>query len=162
MFWDKIQSIDTWPLCYKSRSIDTCRHQYQQYFIQKYSLSNFNERCTLVACSQILVQSKCPCSGLLTTWPWQSKPKISLPTLLVLPDSISCLWRNSRCLARPRPLSSSPCVNTPSNVLLPASTFPTTAILKSTISHSNYYHMYIFDYSFFYHSWWPVVPVVFQ
>ena len=55
---------------------------------------------------------------------------MSLPTLEVLPVSISCLWRNSLCRAVPRPLSSSPWVSTPSSVLLPASTFPTTATLS--------------------------------
>ncbi len=56
---------------------------------------------------------------------------MSLPTLDVRPDSSSCLWRKSFCLARPRPLSRPPCVNTPSNVLFPASTFPTTATLSN-------------------------------
>lgn len=69
-------------------------------------------------------------SGLLTTAPPLSKPKISFPTLLVLPDSASCLWRKSFCLACPLPLSSSLWVKTPSNVDFPASTFPTTATLN--------------------------------
>lgn len=63
--------------------------------------------------------------------PSASKPRISWPTLLVLPDSCSCLWRNSFIRASPRPLSSSPWVNTPSKVDFPASTFPTTAILQN-------------------------------
>lgn len=61
--------------------------------------------------------------------PTLSKPKMSLPTELVRPVSISCLCRNSLCRACPLPLSSSPCVNTPSRVDLPASTLPTTATL---------------------------------
>ena len=92
-------------------------------------LATLNNVITLLASSQILTQSKLPWSGLFTTCPWLSKPRMSLPTLLVLPDSISCLWRNNFCLARPRPLSRSPCVKTPSRVLLPASTLPTTATL---------------------------------
>lgn len=59
--------------------------------------------------------------------PSLSKPKISFPTELVLPDSISCLCLNSFCLACPLPLSSSACVRTPNSVDFPASTFPTTA-----------------------------------
>ena len=84
---------------------------------------------TLDDFSQIFTQSRLPCSGLLTTFPWQSKPRMSLPTLLVLPDSISCLCRKSFCRAWPRPLSNSTWVKTPSRVLFPASTFPTTATL---------------------------------
>ncbi|CAN8007641.1 unnamed protein product [Ixodes pacificus] len=77
------------------------------------------------------IQSSCPPwgSGWLTTLPLESKPRMSLPTLEVRPDSTSCLCRNSFCRARPRPLSSSPWVSTPSRVLLPASTLPTTATL---------------------------------
>lgn len=59
--------------------------------------------------------------------PSPSNPKMSFPTELVRPDSISCLCRKSFKRAVPRPLSKSPCVNTPNNVDLPASTFPTTA-----------------------------------
>lgn len=71
-----------------------------------------------------------PCtSHLLMTFPWLLNPSISFPTLLVRPDSISCLCRKSFWRANPLPLSSSPCVNTPSKVLLPASTLPTTATL---------------------------------
>lgn len=55
---------------------------------------------------------------------------MSLPTELVRPLSISCLCRNRRWRACPRPLSSSPCVSTPNSVDLPASTFPTTATLQ--------------------------------
>jgi len=71
----------------------------------------------------ITTYSPCP-SVLFTTLPMLSNPRMSLPTLEVLPDSISCLWRNSFCRAIPRPLSSSPWVSTPSSVLFPASTFP--------------------------------------
>ena len=92
-----------------------------------------NNPITFVDCSHIFVQSRFPWSGLLTTLPWQSNPKISFPTLLVLPDSNSCLCRNNFWRARPRPLSRSPCVNTPSKVLFPASTFPTTATLKEIL-----------------------------
>lgn len=45
----------------------------------------------------------------------------------VLPDWISCKWRNRFNRALPRPLSSSPWVSTPRRVLLPASMFPSTA-----------------------------------
>ncbi len=91
---------------------------------------------TLEDFSQILVQSRLPpwLSGLLTTWPSWSNPRMSLPTLLVRPLSISCLCLKSFCRAKPRPLSSSPWVSTPSRVLLPASTFPTTATLRKTPS----------------------------
>lgn len=68
-------------------------------------------------------------SGWLTTFPLLSNPSMSLPTLLVLPDSISCLCLKSFNLASPLPLSSSPWVRTPNSVLLPASTLPTTATL---------------------------------
>lgn len=61
--------------------------------------------------------------------PRLSNPRISFPTELVRPDSISCLCRNNFCLACPLPLSNSPCVSTPRRVDLPASTFPTTATL---------------------------------
>lgn len=64
------------------------------------------------------------------TCPSWSKPRISFPTLLVRPLSISCLCLKSFWRAKPLPLSSSPCVSTPSRVLLPASTFPTTATLN--------------------------------
>lgn len=96
-------------------------------------LVSLSYRClpTLVASSQIFIQSRCPWSGLFTTLPQASNPKMSLPTLLVRPDSISCLCRNSFCRAKPRPLSSSPCVSTPSRVLFPASTLPTTATLDN-------------------------------
>lgn len=63
--------------------------------------------------------------------PVLSNPRMSFPTELVLPVSASCLCRNSRLRACPLPLSSSPCVNTPSRVDLPASTLPTTATLKT-------------------------------
>ena len=55
----------------------------------------------------LFTHSPCP-SDLLTTCPFPSNPSISLPTLEVLPDSISCLCRNSLCRACPLPLSSSP------------------------------------------------------
>lgn len=84
--------------------------------------------------SQIFTQSKWPWSGLFTTLPTPSNPRISLPTELVRPLSISCLCRNRRCRAWPRPLSSSPCVRTPNKVDLPASTLPTTATLKERSS----------------------------
>lgn len=54
--------------------------------------------------------------------------------LLVRPDSISCLCLNMLVRAPPLPSSSIPCVSTPNNVLLPASTFPTTATRRSTWS----------------------------
>ena len=85
---------------------------------------------TFVDCSQIFVQSRFPWSGLFTTFPWQSNPRMSFPTLLVRPDSSSCLWRKSFWRARPRPLSRPPWVSTPNRVLFPASTFPTTATLQ--------------------------------
>lgn len=85
-----------------------------------------------------------------TTSPLLSKPMISMPTELVLPLSISCLWRNKLTRALPRPSSRPPFTSTPSMVLLPASTaqrqqpfvtlcihnspFPTTAILVSITS----------------------------
>ena len=62
--------------------------------------------------------------------PLLSNPRISLPTLLVRPDSTSCLCLKSFKRAVPRPSSRAPCVNTPSNVLFPASTLPTTATLQ--------------------------------
>lgn len=58
-------------------------------------------------------------------------PKISWLILDVRPDWISCKWRNKLRRALPWPLSNSPCVRTPSNVLFPASTFPNTASRKS-------------------------------
>lgn len=79
-----------------------------------------------------------------------SKPIISMPTELVRPLSISCLWRNRLTRAFPRPSSRPPLTRTPNMVLLPASTachqlcasnlvrhdspFPTTAILVSMTS----------------------------
>ena len=68
-------------------------------------------------------------SGLFTTSPFESNPRISLPTLLVRPVSASCLCRNNFKRAVPRPSSKEPCVKTPNNVLFPASTLPTTATL---------------------------------
>ena len=70
-----------------------------------------------------------PSSGDLL--PSALKPRMSCPTELVRPESASCLCRNSFIRARPLPLSSSPWVNTPSSVDLPASTFPNTAILRT-------------------------------
>ena len=102
-------------------------HKY--YVLSPQITHNATTKHTLLAFSQILTQSRLPCSGLLTMTPQLSKPRMSLPTLLVRPDSISCLCRNSFWRAYPRPLSSSACVRTPSRVLLPASTFPTTATL---------------------------------
>jgi len=61
------------------------------------------------------------------TSPLLLKPRISWLMLDVRPDWISCRWRNRLSLARPRPLSNWPCVRTPRTVLLPASTFPSTA-----------------------------------
>merc|ERR1719209_1751177 len=49
----------------------------------------------------------------------------------VLPDWISCKWRNIFSLAAPRPLSSSPCVKTPSKVDFPTSADPRTQTLRS-------------------------------
>lgn len=65
------------------------------------------------------------------TSPWLLNPRISWLIQEVLPVWISCRWRNKFSLARPLPLSSSPWVRTPSNVDLPASTFPSTASLRS-------------------------------
>ena len=70
---------------------------------------------TLLLFSHTLTQSSAPWSGWLTTLPTLSKPRMSLPTLLVRPLSASCLWRKSLSLAWPRPLSSSPWVRTPSS-----------------------------------------------
>ena len=69
-----------------------------------------------------------------TTSPCVSKPMISIPTELVLPLSTSCLCRKRFTLALPRPSSRLPFTSTPSIVLLPASTLPTTAILVSMTS----------------------------
>lgn len=82
----------------------------------------------------LVAMSTCHLSAL--TCPSWSKPRISLPTLLVLPLSISCLCLKSFWRAKPLPLSSSPCVNTPSRVLLPASTLPTTATLREQEYHN--------------------------
>lgn len=65
---------------------------------------------------------------------------MSFPTELVLPDSISCLCLNNFCLEWPLPLSSSPWVNTPNKVDLPASTFPTTATRISKKSANKLFH----------------------
>lgn len=65
------------------------------------------------------------------TCPWLLKPRISWLIQEVLPVWISCKWRNRLSLALPRPLSNSPWVSTPSNVDLPASTFPSTANFRS-------------------------------
>lgn len=56
-----------------------------------------------------------------------------MPTLLVLPLSISCLCRKRLILALPRPSSSTPRVSTPRVEDFPASTLPTTAVLTSMI-----------------------------
>mmetsp|Transcript_14642 Transcript_14642/g.39188 ORF Transcript_14642/g.39188 Transcript_14642/m.39188 type:complete len:269 (+) Transcript_14642:1380-2186(+) len=62
---------------------------------------------------------------------------ICCETAEVRPDSSSCLCDSTSCLARPRPLSSSPCpVNTPTSVDLPASTLPATAMRRSRYSSS--------------------------
>jgi len=61
------------------------------------------------------------------TCPLLLKPRISWLMLDVRPDWISWRWRNRLRRARPRPLSNSPWVSTPSTVLLPASTLPSTA-----------------------------------
>ena len=100
---------------------------------------------TLDDSSHILVQSRFPWTGLLITLPVESKPRMSLPTLLVRPLSISCLCLNSFCRAKPLPLSSSPCVNTPSRVLLPASTLPTTATLQCQSYHCDQLSHLTFD-----------------
>lgn len=68
------------------------------------------------------------------TLPAASNPIISMPTELVRPLSISCLCRNRLTRALPRPSSRPPFTNTPSKVLLPASTLPTTAIRVSMTS----------------------------
>lgn len=65
------------------------------------------------------------------TSPWLLNPRISWLIQEVLPVWISCKWRNKFSLARPLPLSCSPWVRTPSNVDLPASTFPSTASFRS-------------------------------
>ena len=67
----------------------------------------------------------------MLTSPLLLKPRISKLMLEVRPVWISwrCLKRLS--LARPRPLSSSPCVKTPSNVDFPESTLPKTATRRS-------------------------------
>mmetsp|Transcript_25979 Transcript_25979/g.68170 ORF Transcript_25979/g.68170 Transcript_25979/m.68170 type:complete len:378 (+) Transcript_25979:517-1650(+) len=83
---------------------------------------------TLAESWQIWAQSSLPsCPGLLTTSPLVENPRMSCDTEEVRPDSASCACRNSLCRLFPRPLSSSPCVSTPSRVLLPASTLPHTA-----------------------------------
>lgn len=58
----------------------------------------------------------------VTTSPRVSNPMISMPTELVRPVSISCLWRKRFTRALPRPSSRPPLTRTPSIVLLPAST----------------------------------------
>ena len=63
----------------------------------------------------------------ISTSPCDVKPIISWLIDDVLPDWISCKWRNRLSRALPRPLSSSPWVSTPRRVLLPASMFPRTA-----------------------------------
>lgn len=65
------------------------------------------------------------------TWPLLLNPMISWLMLDVLPDWISCRWRNKLSRALPRPLSSSPWVKTPRIVLFPTSTFPRTARRRS-------------------------------
>eukprot|EP00053_Salpingoeca_punica_P017183 m.164586 g.164586 ORF g.164586 m.164586 type:complete len:380 (-) comp17140_c0_seq2:260-1399(-) len=74
--------------------------------------------------------------GLLVTLPRLSKPRMSCAMLDVRPVSSSCLWRKIIWRERPRPLSSSPCVSTPSSVLLPESTLPQTAMRSSRKSSS--------------------------
>lgn len=71
------------------------------------------------------------CSSPLLTSPLLLKPRISKLMLDVLPDWISCRCRNRLRRARPRPLSSSPCVRTPNRVDFPESTFPSTATRRS-------------------------------
>ena len=61
------------------------------------------------------------------TSPLLLNPSISWLILDVLPVWISCRCLKRFNLALPRPLSNSSCVKTPSNVLFPASTFPSTA-----------------------------------
>lgn len=65
------------------------------------------------------------------TSPLLLKPRISKLMLEVLPVWISCRCLNRLRRARPRPLSSSPCVRTPSRVDFPESTFPRTATRRS-------------------------------
>ena len=61
------------------------------------------------------------------TSPLLLNPSISWLILDVLPLWISWRCRKRFNRARPRPLSNSSCVKTPSRVLFPASTFPNTA-----------------------------------
>ena len=54
-----------------------------------------------------MTQSKEPWSGWLTTLPWESKPRISLPTLLVLGmmigiKKVPTTIRHLKCLLRNR------------------------------------------------------------
>lgn len=65
------------------------------------------------------------------TSPLLLKPKISKLMLEVRPVWISCRCLKRFSRARPRPLSNSPCVRTPSRVDFPESTFPSTATRRS-------------------------------
>lgn len=65
------------------------------------------------------------------TSPLLLKPRISKLMLDVRPVWISCRCLKRLSRARPRPLSSSPCVRTPSRVDFPESTFPSTATRRS-------------------------------
>ena len=116
---------------FMASQIDECDHFWrpwkrEAFFNQNVKLVK-SDSFNLTYFSQTRTQSKLPCSGRFTTLPVLSKPRISLPTEEVRPVSASCLCLNSLWRARPRPLSSSPWVKTPSKVDFPASTFPTTA-----------------------------------
>jgi hypothetical protein len=80
--------------------------------------------CLLSVCTLPVCLCVCP----YFTWPLLLKPNSSCEMLDVWPLWISWRCLNKFSLDRPRPLSISPCVKTPTRVLFPASTWPKTVI----------------------------------
>lgn len=102
---------------------DIASHKTVIFIVQTVRTSKYNIRWYLVKTEYVLT--------------CVSKPRISWEIDDVLPDCTSWRCRNMFSRARPRPLSSWPCVNTPSSVDLPASALPITATRTSMLCWSS-------------------------